>query len=326
MKRRQVLSRTAAFVLMLVKAPALTAQSGNPKPVIGLLDAGERVEWWDAFRQRLRELGYVEGRDVSFEQRYAKGRLEALPALANELVQLRVAVIVTSATSAAIAAERATRTIPIVMASGGDQVSRGLAASLARPGGNVTGVASLTPDLMGKRFELLREAVPRSSRIGALWHAENNSSMTSVRELDGAAARAKVPFQSFPIREAAELTTAFSTMTRERIDAIVVVNGPEIYADRTRIAELALKHRLPAIYGSAEYADAGGLMAYGPSYQALFRRAALYVDKILKGAKPGDLPIEQPTTFELVINANTARALGLALPQSIQVRANRVIQ
>jgi putative ABC transport system substrate-binding protein len=326
MKRRQVLCGAVAFTLALLETADSQAQVSQPKTVIGLLDGGERVEWWDAFKQQLRELGYVEGRNVSFEQRYAKGKLEALPALANELVQLRVAVIVTSSTSAAIATERATRTIPIVMASGGDQVSRGLAASLARPGGNVTGVASLTPDLMGKRFELLREAAPRSSRIGALWHADNNSSMTSVRELDGAAARAKVPFQSFPIREAAELTTAFSAMTRERIDAIIVVNGPEIFTERKRIAELALKHRLPAIYGSAEYADAGGLMAYGPSYQALFRRAALYVDKILKGAKPGDLPIEQPTTFELIINANAARALGLALPQSILVRANRVIQ
>jgi putative tryptophan/tyrosine transport system substrate-binding protein len=326
MKRRQVLAGTVAFGMALLEAPRLRAQSSARRTVIGLLDGGERLEWWDAFRQQLRELGYVEGRNVSFEQRYAKGRPEALSVLANELVQLNVAVIVTSATSAAIAAARATRTIPIVMASGGDQVSRGLAASLARPGGNVTGVASLTPDLMGKRFELLREVAPKSSRVAALWHADNTSSMTSVRELDGAAARARVAFQSFPIRDAAELTKAFSAMTRERVDAIVVVNGPEVYAERKRIAELALEHRLPAIYGSAEYVDAGGLLAYGPSYKELFRRAAIYVDKILKGAKPGDLPIEQPTTFELVINANTARALGVAIPPSVLARANRVIQ
>lgn len=326
MKRRQVLSAMVAFGLALLEAPGLRAQSSARRTVIGLLDGGERPEWWDAFRQQLRELGYVEGRNVSFEQRYAKGRPEALPVLANELVQLNVAVIVTSATSAAVAAERATRKIPIVMASGGDQVSRGLAASLARPGGNVTGVASLTPDLMGKRFELLREVAPKISRVAALWHADNTSSMASVRELDGAAARARVAFQSFPIRDAAGLTEVFSAMTRERIDAIIVVNGPEVYAERKRIAELALKHKLPAIYGSAEYVDAGGLLAYGPSYPELFRRAAIYVDKILKGAKPGDLPIEQPTTFELVINANAARALGVAIPPSVLARASRVIQ
>jgi len=246
--------------------------------------------------------------------------------LASELVDLRVAVIVTTASAAAIAAEHATRKIPIVMATGGDQVSRGLATSLARPGGNVTGVTSLTADLMGKRFELLRELVPKSARVAALWHADNTPSMASVRELEGSAARARVAFQSFRIRDAAALTDAFSAMTRERIDAIVVVNSPLVYLERKRIAELALKHRMPAIYGGAEYVDAGGLLAYGPSYPELFRRAAIYVDKVLKGANPADLPIEQPNTFELVINANTARALGLVIPPSILARANRVIQ
>jgi putative ABC transport system substrate-binding protein len=179
---------------------------------------------------------------------------------------------------------------------------------------------------MGKRFELLREVAPKSSRVAALWHADNTSSMASVRELDGTAARARVAFQSVPIREGTDLTKAFSAMTRERIDAIVVVNGPEVYAERKRIVELAFKHKLPAIYGSAEYADVGGLLAYGPSYPELFRRAAIYVDKILRGANPGDLPIEQATTFELVINANTARALGIAIPPSVLSRASRVIQ
>jgi putative ABC transport system substrate-binding protein len=314
------------FGAAVLEAQRSSAQPRGQKSVIGLLDGGERPEWWDAFRKQLRELGYVEGRNVSFELRYAKGKPDALPALADELVRLNVAVIVTSATSAALAAERATRTIPIVMASGGDQVSRGLATSMSRPGGNVTGVASLTADLMGKRFELLREIVPRSSRFAALWHADNASSMSSVRELDGVAAKAKVAFQSFPFRDPEELPAMFSTMTRERIDAMIVVNGPEVYAERKRIAELALKHRLPAIYGSAEYADTGGLLAYGPSYPDLFRRAAIYVDKILKGAKPGDLPIEQPATFDFVVNANTARALGIAIPSSVLARASRVIR
>jgi putative tryptophan/tyrosine transport system substrate-binding protein len=323
MKRRRVLSGAAAFALTLLQSTGLSAQTSGKKAV-GLLDAGER-ERWDAFRQQLRDLGYVEGRNVHFEQRYAKGKFEALPALAQELVQLKVAVIVTSGSAAAVAAEHATRKIPIVMASGGDQVGRGLASSLARPGGNVTGVASFSSDLMAKRFELLREVAPKSSRLAALWHTENPS-MASVRELDASAARVRVALQSFGFRDAAELTDAFSAMTRERIDAVVVINSPLVYIERKRIAELAQKHKLPAIYGSSEYADAGGLLAYGPSYMDLFRRAALYVDKILKGANPGDLPIEQPTTFELVINANTARALGVAIPPSVLARASRVIQ
>ena len=209
------------------------------------------------------------------------------------------------------------------MTSGGDQVSRGLATSLARPGGNVTGVASFSSDPMVKRFELLREVAPKSSRLAALWQSDYPS-VASIKELDASAARAKVAFQSFGFRDAAELTDAFSAMIRERIDAVVVVNGPLVYAVRRRIAELAQKNKLPAIYGSA--VDAGGLLAYGPSYPELFRRAAFYVDKILKGANPGDLPIEQPTTFELVINANTARALGVAIPPSVLARASRVIQ
>ena len=325
MKRRQVLSEIAAFGLLFVRVPELRAQSGVKKIVIGLLDAGERREWWDAFRQKFRELGYVEGRNVSFETRYAKGNLDALPALANELVQLKVAVIVTSSSIAASAAERATRKIPIVMASGGDQVARGLASSLARPGGNVTGVASLSADLMAKRFELLREVAPRSSRLAALWHADNPT-QASVRELDLAAARARVAFQSVSFREVAELPDTFSTMARERVDAVVVIHGALVYAERSKIADLALKHKLPAIYGAAEYADAGGLLAYGPSYPDLYQRAAVYVDKILKGAKPGDMPIEQATTFELVINVNTARTLGVAIPPSLLARANRVIR
>jgi putative ABC transport system substrate-binding protein len=323
MKRRQVLSGAFAFAFALLQAGGLSAQSNTRKIVIGLLDAGERVEGWDAFRQQLRELGYVEGRNVSFEQRFAKGRPEALPALANELVQLKVAVIVTTASAAAIAAEHATHKIPIVMATGGDQVSRGLASSLARPGGNVTGVTSLTADLMGKRVDLLREVAPKTSRLAALWHADNTPSMTSVKELEGSAARARVAFQSFHIRDAAELTDAFSAMTREGIDAVVVVNSPLVYLERKRIWSAQVCCRLST---ARRVRGCGRTSAYGPSYPELFRRAAIYVDKILKGANPADLPIEQPTTFDLVINANTARALGLVIPPSVLARANRVIQ
>jgi ABC-type uncharacterized transport system substrate-binding protein len=258
MKRRQASCAIAAFALTLLRAPGLSAQSSASRTVIGLLDAGERLEWWEAFRQQLRELGYVEGRNVSFEQRYAKGRLEALPTLAKELVQLKVAVIVTAGAAAAVAAQRASRKIPIVMATGTDQVSLGLAASLARPGGNVTGVASLSSELMVKRFELLREVVPKSSRLAALWHADNAPSMAAVRDLEGAAARSRVAFQSFGIRGTEELADTFSAMTRARIEALIVVTGPLIYDERTRIVELAFKHKLPAMYGAAEYVEAGG--------------------------------------------------------------------
>jgi putative ABC transport system substrate-binding protein len=212
------------------------------------------------------------------------------------------------------------------MATGADQLALGLAASLARPGGNVTGMSTLTADLMGKRFELLREVAPKSWRLAALWHADNVPSGASVRELDGAASRARVAFRSVAVRSAEELTTAFSEMSRERIDALIVVPSPLLYAERRRIADLALKHKLPAMYGAAEYAEAGGLLSYGPSFPEMFRHAAIYVDKILKGANPADMPIEQPTTFELVINANTARALGVVVPPSLLARASRVIQ
>jgi putative ABC transport system substrate-binding protein len=325
-KRRHFLSAAAASAPVLLLATRLSAQSSAKKTVIGLLDGGERLQWWDAFRQQLLELGYVEGRTVSFESRYAKGNIELLPAMAKELIDLKVAVIITSGGAAAVAASRATRKIPIVMASGADQVSLGLVSSLARPGGNVTGVSSLPPDLMAKRFELLREVVPRSSRLAVLWHADNAPSMASVRELDASAARSRVALQSFGIRAADELAETFSAMTRQHVEAVVVVNSPLVFGERRTIVELALKHKVPAIYGSADYADVGGLLSYGPSYPELYRRAASYVDKILKGANPGDLPIEQPATFELVINAVTARALGIALSPAMRARANRVIQ
>jgi len=325
-RRRQALRSTLVILPTVVPALRAGAQSAAGTTLVGLLDAGERAEGWDAFRQQLRQLGYVEGRNVRFEQRYAKGNLDLLPGLAKELVRLKVAVIVTAGASAAVAAQRATSKAPIVMATGSDQVALGLASTLARPGGNVTGVSSITPDLMAKRLELLREIVPKSSRMAAIWHADNVPSMTSVRELDGSAAKARVAFRSVGIRSADELADAFSTMSRERVDALIVVNSPFIYIERKRIADLALKYKLPAIYGDAEFADAGGLLSYAPSYSEMFRHAANYVNKILKGANPAEMPIEQPTTFELVINANTARAIGVAIPASLLARANRVIQ
>jgi putative ABC transport system substrate-binding protein len=280
---------------------------------------------WVAFRQQLRDLGYIEGRNVRFESRSAKDAFDLLAPMAHDLAKLDVAVIVTSGTVAARAARRATARIPIVMATGTDQVSLGLAASLARPGGNVTGNASLTSELTTKRFELLGEIVPGIARLAILWHVENMPSMASVRDLEHAAIKSRIALQSLGISNAAELAEAFAAMTREHADAVVVPQSPFTFDQRLRIAELSLKHRMPGVFGAAEFVDAGGLVSYAPSYSDLFRRAAIYVDKILKGAKPGDLPIEEPTKFELVINRKTANAMGIKVPQSILLRADRVI-
>jgi putative ABC transport system substrate-binding protein len=324
MHRRQALLAIGAVAALAVGR--LQAQTRRKPALVGLLDAGERLDWWDAFRQQMRELGYVDGRDVRYEPRYAKGKLDAVDALAKELVQLKVAVIVTGSSAAAVAARKITRTIPIVTASGGDHVSLGLATTLARPGGNVTGVVSLSTDLMLKRFELMRELVPKSARMGVIWHAENASSIPAVRELSGAAARMRLPFESFGVRSADDITEAFAAMTRGPVDSLILINSPYVYEMRRQISELAIRHKLPMMCGAAEYVEAGGLLSYAASYPALFRRAAIYVDRILKGANPGELPIEQPTTFELVLNARTARAIGVTFPSAMLARADRVIQ
>jgi len=304
----------------------LSAQTSTGGILIGLLDASDRTEWWDAFRKQLSELGYIEGRNVRFELRIAKGDLDLLPGMAREMVRLKPNVIVTSGTSAALAVKRATSSIPIVMATGTDQVSMGLVASLARPGGNVTGLSTLTSELMAKRFELLRELLPSMKRLAVLWHTDNLSSMASVRDLEAAAARSMVTLQTVGVGSAEELSDAFSAMTREHADAVIVVQTPLMYTERGRITQLAIKHHLPSMYGAAEFVLIGGLLSYAPSYADIFRRAALIVQKILNGAKPGDLPIEQPTTFEMEGNLKTAKELGLAIPQSFLLRANKVIQ
>jgi putative tryptophan/tyrosine transport system substrate-binding protein len=325
-KRRQILVASLVLPWALLRSGDSEAQPASKVIVIGILDAGNRPEWWDAFRKRLSELGYVEGRNVKFELRAAGGDLDRLPAMAKDLVQLKVALIVTAGVAAASAAQRATSRIPIIMASGTDQVSMGLVASLAQPGRNLTGVSSLNSELATKRFELLRELVPKSSRLGVLWHADNPASNPSVRDLEGAATRARIAFKSFGIRTADELDATFAAMAHERIDAIFVVNGPFIYEKRKQIVDLANKHRIPAMYGAAEFVEAGGLVSYAPSYPEMFRHAADYVDKVLRGANPGTLPIEQPTKIDLVLNTGTAKALGLAVPPATMARADRVVQ
>ena len=326
MKRRQALFGILGFSMGLASARDASAQRVVKTPVIGLLDAGERLEWWAAFRQQLRELGYVEGQNIAFEARFAGGKLEQLRALAQVLVRLNVAVIVTGGSAASLEAKRATGKIPIVMATGADQVSLGLVVSLARPGGNVTGMSSITSELTGKRLELLREVLPRMTRLAVLWHSDNIASAPAIRDLEAAARSSRVALQNLGVSTAKDFAGAFSAATQERAEAVFVVAGPSFFAERQRIAGLALKHRLPTMHGPSEYVEAGGLLSFAPSYPDLFRRAAVYVDKILKGAKPGDLPIEQPTKFELVINLKTAKALGVAIPQAVLLRADRVIE
>jgi putative ABC transport system substrate-binding protein len=283
----------------------------------------------EAFRQGLRDLGYVEGRNVVIEYRGAEGKRERLPALAAELVALKVDVLVAITTLEALAAKQATSTIPIVFAAVADPVTSGLVTSLARPGGNVTGLSLLGPELVGKRLELLTQAVPGISRIAFLWYPRAVGERTEKDFLKGTdvAARALgVRLQVVEARGPENFVRAFSEMNTARADALYVSGASMFANERSRLVDLAAKHRLPAVYAWREFVEAGGLMAYGPNVADLFRRAATYVDKILKGAKPGDLPVEQPTKFELVINLRAAKALELTIPQSILARADQVIE
>jgi len=283
----------------------------------------------EAFRQGLRDLGYVEGRNVAIEYRDAGGKVERLPALAAELVALKVDVIVAGGTPAALAAKQATTTLPIVVSAAGDPVTSGLVTSLARPGGNVTGLSMLSPDLVGKCLEQLKQAVPGVSRVAVLWQPGAVPERTEKDILQGAevAARALgVQLQFVEARGPEEFDRAFSEIIRVRAGALTVLPSSMFISERRRLVDLAAKNRLPAVYSVREFVDAGSFMAYGPNLPDLNRRAATYVDRILKGAKPGDLPIEQPTKFELVINLKTAKALGLTVPQALLQRADQVIE
>jgi putative tryptophan/tyrosine transport system substrate-binding protein len=284
----------------------------------------------EAFLQGLRDLGYVEGRNLVIEYRSAEGKPERLPALAAELVALKVDVIVTGGgPPAALAAKQATRTLPIVFAAAPDPVTDGLVTSLARPGGNVTGLSNLAPELVGKCLEHLKQAVPGVSRVAVLWHpgaVPERTVKDMLKEAEVAARALGVRLQFVEARGPADFDRAFSDMTRARAGALTVLPSNMFLREHRRLVDQAVKNRLPAVYPWREYVDAGGLMSYGPNLADLFRRAATYVDKILKGAKPGDLPVEQPTKFELVINLKTAKALGLTIPQSVLARADEVIQ
>jgi ABC-type uncharacterized transport system substrate-binding protein len=317
----------------ILAAPLATeAQSAAKVARIGWLgdDPTRAPHLREAFLQGLRDLGYVEGRNLVVERQYSEGKPERLPALAAELVTLKVDVIVASTTPAALAAKQATKTIPIVFAVVGDPVTSGLVTSLARPGGNVTGLATVSPELVSKRLEQLKQAVPGVSRVAVLWQPGGSGERATDEHMlkaAGVAARALgVRLQFVEARGPADFDRAFSDMTRARAGALTVWGSVMFLNERGRLVDLAAKNRLPAVYASREYVDTGGLMSYGASFADSFRRAATYVDKILKGTKPADLPVEQPTKFELVINLKTAKALALTIPQSVLARADEVIE
>ena len=327
--RRQFL-RTVS-VGLLAAPLAVEAQQPGRVPRIGVLSLtspSDRPPLLDAFRQGLRELGWVEGQNIVIDYRYAEGRVDRLPDLAAELVRLKVDLIVASAgTQAATAAKNATETIPIVMIYVRDPVGTGLIASLARPGGNVTGVSgSAGLEIVAKQLELLKETVPKIRRVAILSNPANAYHQLAIREVNVAARSLGVQLQLLEARGPNEFDGAFAAMATERVGALLVLSDAIFNSHRTRLADLAARSRLPAAYGVRESVEAGGLMSYGPSFLDLFRRSAAYVDKILKGAKPGDLPVEQPTKIELVINLKTAKALGLTIPPSLLQRADQVIE
>jgi len=278
------------------------------------------------FREGLRDLGYIEGRNIFIEYRWAEGKYERFPELIAELVALNVDIIVTAGTPAALAVKRAMVRIPLVMAAVGDPVGSGLVESLARPGGNFTGLTAIAPDLEGKRLELLREVVPKVSHVSFLLNPDNALTVASEKQAREAAKVLHVDVQFVGVREDSHFNQAFDTIAKERPDAFIVLADRVFLHKRARIVDFAARNRVPAVYPYRELVEAGGLMSFGPNYADMHRRAATYVDKILKGAKPGNLPVEQPTKFELIINLKPAKALGLTIPQSLVLRADEVIQ
>ena len=323
--------RVLAVGLALVFA-ALAAEGQQAAKIyrlgyLGIGSASEGLENLDLFRQGLRELGYVEGRNVALEMRYAEGKPERLPDLAAELVRLKVDVIVTNSGVAALTAKKVTQAIPIVMLFSGDPVRQGLVASLARPGGNVTGLTNVSTELSRKRLEILREMLPRLSRVGVLWcGAIGPVGEQEWAETQAAAKVLGVQLSSLEAPTRDDLASAFASAAKHRVQAILMFDCSRLGPSVAQIVELARKHRLPAMYPYGRYPQAGGLMSYAPSVLDPPRRGATFVDKILKGAKPADLPVEQPTKFELVINLKTAKALGLTIPQSLLIRADETIQ
>jgi putative tryptophan/tyrosine transport system substrate-binding protein len=315
-------------MLLALSVPA-EAQQPTKVPRIGFLAAASPAAIsasTEAFRQGLRERGYMEGQNIAIEYRFAEGREDRLPDLAAELVGLKIAVIVTSGTPATQAAKQATGTIPIVMAAVGDPVGVGFVTSLARPGGNITGLSLLDAELDAKRLELLKEAVPGLSRVGALWSATDAGMALAFSRVQSAAHTLGLQLRNMGVRHPDDFQSTFQAAKRGRAEALIVLAQPFTLRYRTQIVNLAINSQLPTMYTTSGFVNAGGLMSYAPSLNDMWRRAAYYVDRILKGAKPANLPVEQPTKVELVINLKTAKALGLTIPQSILIRADEVIE
>ncbi len=325
--RRELL--VALGVVAMSRAVSVAAQQSAKLRRIGFLSPFARaatVSSEEAFRQGLRGLGWVEGQNITIEYRYADGKVERLPDLAADLVRLKVDVIVASVGVDALAAHKVSQTIPIVTAAGGDPVATGLAASLARPGGNVTGSSQMSAQLAGKRLDLLKEIVPKLSRVAVLWNPQGTPSTVNWNEIQLPARRLGVQLQSLEVRSADDYEKVFDEAIKARASALVLTPDPVIDAHLRPIAEFATKNRLPSIFHLTQFVEAGGLAAYGVNRPELFRRAANFVDKILKGARPGDLPIEQATKFELALNLRTAKAIGVSIPQSLVLRADKVIE
>ena len=328
MKRAAVPSILIAVVLLALGVTA-EAQQTKKVPRIGWLlfdsPSSANTARNEAFRQGLSDLGYIEGQNLIIEHRYAEGKVDRLPDLAAELVRLKVDAIFATSTASVQAAKKATTTVPIVSVSG-DPVGLGLVASLARPGGNVTGLADFTSELAGKRLELLKEVVPRVSRVAVLWNPDGPSSNLRMRETEAAAASLGIKLQPVDVREPNDFEHAFAALKKDRADALFYLRSPLMANQVKRIVELAAKNRVPGMYDASEFPEAGGLMSYGTMLADLDRRAATYVDKILKGAKPADLPVEQPTKFEFVINLKAAKQIGLMIPPNVLARADKVIK
>jgi putative tryptophan/tyrosine transport system substrate-binding protein len=322
--------RRRDFIAAVGLAPAMwpfpaRAQRPPAIPLIGYLDSSGLPPWYAAFERGLNDLGYVQGRTIAIEHRSAAGQAERLPALAAELVSLQPKVIVTSGSPAAVAASKVTATIPIVFTFATDPVGLGLVASLARPGGNITGQSNQGPGLVGKRLQVLAEMVPGASRFSVVWTPSFAANHADFGEMQKAAATLGLVLQSLEVTRPSDFDAAFKEAAA-RTSGVAVLSGPLIFAHREPVVAAAARHKVPAIYYDAEYAEAGGLLSYGPSLVGLHRSAAVFVDRILKGERPADLPVEQPTRFKLVVNMKTAKALGLTVPPALLVRADDVIE
>jgi putative tryptophan/tyrosine transport system substrate-binding protein len=315
------------IALLFAPCSSVDAQQAKKVPRIGYLGGPPPLlERREAFRQGLRELGYIEGKNIVIEWRSGEGKSERVPALAAELVRLKVDVIVTDGSNSTRRAKEATSTIPIVMTQDVDPVGRGIVASLARPGGNITGLSNLDPELSGKRLELLKETISTLSLVAVFGTSSTPSTAPALKETELAAGALGVKLQYLDVLDPKDIEIAFKAAGKGRVDAVLMLAGPLVFSQRTQIAELAAKSRLAAIYPQSEYAEVGGLMSYGVSITDLDRRAATFVDKILKGTKPADLPVEQPIKFEFVVNLKAAKQIGLTIPPNVLVRADKVIR